>query len=194
MSGATDGFIAGKFQRHFLLLGLKGGAVGGGAAIVFFGVAEAANAWLAGTASGDQVEALFGSFSISYDLGEDRQVAGNADGDVAEQGRGLVAARSPGEPGVSRFRSAEEEDRRAAADGAALEAEQQEMALELPGDETVFRAHIVQHLDGRMFVAMAPRVANETENTVTARTRAKTAMPAETAGPAMARMRWIEPR
>ena len=29
--GATDGFIASQFQRHFLLLGFKGGAIGGGA-------------------------------------------------------------------------------------------------------------------------------------------------------------------
>ena len=36
--GATDGFIAGQFQRHFLLLGFKGGAIGGGAAILLFGV------------------------------------------------------------------------------------------------------------------------------------------------------------
>ena len=49
--GATDGFIAGQFQRHFLLLGFKGGAIGGGGAIVFFGAVEAANAWLAGTAA-----------------------------------------------------------------------------------------------------------------------------------------------
>jgi cell division transport system permease protein len=62
--GATDGFIAGQFQRHFLLLGFKGGAIGGGAAIVFFGAAEAANAWLAGTAGGDQAAALFGNVSI----------------------------------------------------------------------------------------------------------------------------------
>jgi cell division transport system permease protein len=62
--GATDGFIAGQFQRHFLLLGFKGGAIGGGAAIFFFGAAEAANAWLAGTAGGDQAAALFGNVSI----------------------------------------------------------------------------------------------------------------------------------
>ena len=31
--GAKNGFIAGHFQRHFLLLGLQGGAIGGGAAI-----------------------------------------------------------------------------------------------------------------------------------------------------------------
>ena len=34
--GAKNGFIAGHFQRHFLLLGLEGGAIGGGAAIVLF--------------------------------------------------------------------------------------------------------------------------------------------------------------
>jgi cell division transport system permease protein len=62
--GATDGFVAGQFQRHFLILGFKGGALGGGAAIVLFGILGAANAWLAGTAGGDEASALFGSFSI----------------------------------------------------------------------------------------------------------------------------------
>jgi len=62
--GATDGFVAGQFQRHFLALGFKGGAIGGGAAIVFFGVMQASNAWFAGTPGGDQFEAMFGSFSI----------------------------------------------------------------------------------------------------------------------------------
>ncbi len=62
--GATDGFIAAQFQRHFLVLGFKGGAIGGGAAIMLFGVMEAANAWLAGTPGGDEIAALFGSFSI----------------------------------------------------------------------------------------------------------------------------------
>jgi cell division transport system permease protein len=62
--GATDGFVAGQFQRHFLILGFKGGAIGGGAAIVLFGILGAANAWLAGTAGGDEAAALFGSFSI----------------------------------------------------------------------------------------------------------------------------------
>ena len=62
--GATDGFIAGQFQRHFLLLGFKGGALGGGAAILLFGVSEAVNAWLARSATGDEITALFGNFSI----------------------------------------------------------------------------------------------------------------------------------
>jgi cell division transport system permease protein len=62
--GATDSFVASQFQHHFLLLGLKGGAIGGGAAILLFGCAEAARAWLAGTPSGDEAAALFGSLSI----------------------------------------------------------------------------------------------------------------------------------
>jgi cell division transport system permease protein len=62
--GATDGFVSGQFQRHFLLLGFKGGALGGGAAILLFGVVEAANTWLAGTAGGDQIAGLFGNLSI----------------------------------------------------------------------------------------------------------------------------------
>ncbi|HTV37628.1 MAG TPA: ABC transporter permease [Xanthobacteraceae bacterium] len=62
--GATDGFVASQFQRHFLILGFKGGAIGGGAAIVLFGVLQAMNAWLSGTPGGDEFAALFGSFSI----------------------------------------------------------------------------------------------------------------------------------
>ena len=62
--GAADSFVASQFQHHFLLLGLKGGAIGGGAAIILFGCAEAARAWLAGTPSGDEAAALFGSLSI----------------------------------------------------------------------------------------------------------------------------------
>jgi len=62
--GATDGFIAEQFQRHFLLLGFRGGALGGGAAILLFGVSEAVNAWLARSAAGDEIAALFGNFSI----------------------------------------------------------------------------------------------------------------------------------
>jgi len=62
--GATDGFVAAQFQRHFLLLGFKGGAIGGGAAILLFGASEAANSWLAGTPGGDEMAALFGNLSI----------------------------------------------------------------------------------------------------------------------------------
>jgi cell division transport system permease protein len=62
--GATDGFVARQFQRHFLVLGLKGGAIGGGAAILLFAILEAVNAWFVGTAGGDEAQALFGSLSL----------------------------------------------------------------------------------------------------------------------------------
>jgi cell division transport system permease protein len=52
------------FQHHFLILGLQGGAIGGGAAIILFAVAGILSHWFVGTASGDQTSALFGSFSI----------------------------------------------------------------------------------------------------------------------------------
>jgi cell division transport system permease protein len=64
--GATDGFVARQFQRHFLKLGFRGGLIGGAVAIVLFGVLQTMNIWLTGTASGDEAEALFGSFSIGF--------------------------------------------------------------------------------------------------------------------------------
>jgi cell division transport system permease protein len=62
--GAKNGFIARHFQHHFLVLGLQGGAIGGGAAIILFTLAGAMSRWFSGTAGGDQTSALFGSFSI----------------------------------------------------------------------------------------------------------------------------------
>jgi cell division transport system permease protein len=62
--GATDSFVSGQFQRHFLLLGFKGGAIGGGVAILLFAVVEAANTWLVGTPGGDEIAGLFGNLSI----------------------------------------------------------------------------------------------------------------------------------
>jgi cell division transport system permease protein len=62
--GAKNGFIAGHFQRHFLMLGLQGGAIGGGAAILLFLIASGISRWFAGSAGGDQASAMFGSFSI----------------------------------------------------------------------------------------------------------------------------------
>jgi len=62
--GAKNGFIAGRFQRHFLLLGLRGGAIGGGVAIVLFALAGVISNWFAGSAGAEQTAALFGSFSI----------------------------------------------------------------------------------------------------------------------------------
>jgi cell division transport system permease protein len=62
--GAKNNFIAGHFQRHFLLLGLKGGALGGGLALLLFALADFANGWLSTSATGAQLAALFGTFSI----------------------------------------------------------------------------------------------------------------------------------
>lgn len=62
--GAKNGFIARNFQYHFLLLGLQGGAIGGGAAMALFALAGITSRWFAGTPGGDQTSALFGSFSV----------------------------------------------------------------------------------------------------------------------------------
>lgn len=62
--GARSAFIAGHFQRRFLMLGLKGGAIGGGAALALFALAELTNRWFPDTAAGDQLAVLFGEFSV----------------------------------------------------------------------------------------------------------------------------------
>jgi cell division transport system permease protein len=64
--GAKSGFIAGQFQRHFLMLGLEGGVIGGGLAMLLFGAAGIASSWGVGTASGEQVATLFGSFALGW--------------------------------------------------------------------------------------------------------------------------------
>jgi cell division transport system permease protein len=62
--GASDVFIAKEFQRHFLRLGLRGGAIGGiGAMLAFWLAGLFASRWNA-TPGGDQVEALFGTFAL----------------------------------------------------------------------------------------------------------------------------------
>jgi cell division transport system permease protein len=62
--GARNAFIARHFQGHFLMLGLQGGIIGGGAAIVLFALAQLFGRWFGGTAAGEQASALFGTFSI----------------------------------------------------------------------------------------------------------------------------------
>ncbi len=62
--GAEDGFIAGEFQHHFLRLGLRGGLIGGVSAIGVFLLAGGLESWMAATPGGDQLEALFGGFSL----------------------------------------------------------------------------------------------------------------------------------
>lgn len=62
--GAEDGFIAREFQRHFLLLGLRGGLIGATAAAVVFLLLGLFLSPGSGTAEADQVSALFGRFAV----------------------------------------------------------------------------------------------------------------------------------
>src|SRR5712671_1674783 len=62
--GAGDRFIANRFLRHFLRLGLEGGVIGGGAAMLAFGFSESIVGWFSGTPVGDQFAALLGTFSL----------------------------------------------------------------------------------------------------------------------------------
>jgi cell division transport system permease protein len=62
--GARNNFIAAHFQRHFLLLGLKGGAVGGGFAILLFAFAGLASRSLADTPEAAELAASFGTLSV----------------------------------------------------------------------------------------------------------------------------------
>ncbi len=63
--GAEDGFIAREFQRHFLMLGLKGGVSGGVAAILAFLTVDMLTRQSSGQAGSDQMSALFGGISVS---------------------------------------------------------------------------------------------------------------------------------
>jgi len=62
--GAGDRYIANRFLRHFLRLGLQGGVIGGGVAMLLFGFSESIAGWFSGTPVGDQFAALLGTFSL----------------------------------------------------------------------------------------------------------------------------------
>lgn len=62
--GARDSYIAGQFQSRFMRLGLKGALAGGAAAIATFLLAGATASQGVGSATVDQMDALFGSFEI----------------------------------------------------------------------------------------------------------------------------------
>jgi cell division transport system permease protein len=62
--GAKHAYIATQFQRRFLTLGFKGGAIGGGAAVLFLALAGPVSDLFVGTAGGTEASALFGSFSV----------------------------------------------------------------------------------------------------------------------------------
>jgi cell division transport system permease protein len=64
--GAEDAYIARQFQRHFLWLGLRGGLIGGGLAICTFLTGSLlSHRWISGM-GGDQLEAMFGTFSLGF--------------------------------------------------------------------------------------------------------------------------------
>ncbi len=63
--GAADGYISRQFQSHFFRLGLRGGIIGGGAAIAIFLIAGSLSFLLHATAGGDEMQAMFGSFALS---------------------------------------------------------------------------------------------------------------------------------
>ncbi|MBN8533727.1 MAG: ABC transporter permease [Rhizobiales bacterium] len=62
--GAEDSYIARQFQGHFLRLGLRGGAAGCLAAFAFFILGGLLLGRLTNTPGMEQVEALFGRFSL----------------------------------------------------------------------------------------------------------------------------------
>lgn len=62
--GASNAFIARQFERHFLMVGLKGGIVGGVLACAVLLVLGAARRGAAGTVEAEQAAALFGTASV----------------------------------------------------------------------------------------------------------------------------------
>jgi cell division transport system permease protein len=64
--GAADSYIARQFQAHFLRLGLKGAAIGGGAAALFFAIAALLSVWRTRSTGGEEIAALFGAFALGF--------------------------------------------------------------------------------------------------------------------------------
>ncbi len=62
--GAEDRFIAAEFQRHFLMLGARGGAIGGVLAVVLFAMLDLTITDSAGLPGGEQIDTLLGGFRI----------------------------------------------------------------------------------------------------------------------------------
>jgi cell division transport system permease protein len=65
--GASNGFIAGEFQGRFLVIGLRGGVIGGIAAIVFFLLIGTAAGSIIPEAASAQVGVFFGQFVLGLD-------------------------------------------------------------------------------------------------------------------------------
>lgn len=64
--GADSKFISREFQNHFLIMGLKGAASGALGAIILFIVLGLWSSSSLATPEGDQISALFGTFSLSW--------------------------------------------------------------------------------------------------------------------------------
>ncbi len=64
--GADSKFISRQFQKHFLILGLKGAASGTLGAIILFIILGLWSSGSLATPEGDQISALFGTFSLSW--------------------------------------------------------------------------------------------------------------------------------
>jgi cell division transport system permease protein len=64
--GAEDRYIVREFARHFLRLGLQGGAIGGLAAILAVMLAGLISSRFVSAAGADQLESMFGSFSLGF--------------------------------------------------------------------------------------------------------------------------------
>ncbi|GGE51113.1 cell division protein FtsX [Agaricicola taiwanensis] len=64
--GARDGYIARAFERRFLALAGRGGAIGGGAAILVFAIGALIGGESSGTIAAEQMTALFGRFSVGW--------------------------------------------------------------------------------------------------------------------------------
>ncbi len=60
----SNTFIAKEFQGHFRRLGLRGAMIGGLAAIAFFAIASLLSFWWAHSPGGDEIAAMFGSFTL----------------------------------------------------------------------------------------------------------------------------------
>ncbi len=62
--GAADSYVAREFQGHFLRLGLKGAAIGGVAATLFFALGALISNWSTRSAGGEEISSLFGAFRL----------------------------------------------------------------------------------------------------------------------------------
>jgi cell division transport system permease protein len=64
--GAEASFVANEFQKHFLLISLKGSGAGSAAAALFFMLASSWQSRSLATPQSDQATALFGTFSVGW--------------------------------------------------------------------------------------------------------------------------------